>query len=127
MLRNVVQQRIDSTVYNTVTSVMAEVSGDPVMLSDGSYEVSVELPGGAYGGLSRLRVIHTDDMSGVAVKSIRKGDVVLISFDEKGEFAPRITSVLSREAAAKNMAARYRTAMSDAQRAEQTAVMSIGR
>lgn len=118
MLRDVIRRRIDQSIVNTQTSVAAEVADDPIRMPDGTYQVSVEMVGGAYGGRSSLVAVFTEALSGVTGNSLRRGDLVMVSFDEKGYSAPRITSIISREAAVRNVAVRSRPAVSDGSRVE---------
>ena len=125
MLANTVRRQINQTVSNVQSSVAGEVLLDPIRQADGSYLVTVEVLGGSYGGKSQLIAIYTDNISGVVGSSIRKGDLVMVSFDEKGYSFPRITSVVSAEAARMNQYGRHRTALSPEQQVETTSLMTV--
>lgn len=125
MLRNALKRRIDQSVANTQTSVSAEVLDTPRRMPDGTYQVSVGLLGGGYGGLSKLVVLFSENTSGVTGNSLKAGDLVLVSFDEKGYFAPRITGIISRETAFKNNQIRKRPTTADTQRTENTQAMTV--
>jgi hypothetical protein len=126
LLSNTVRRHISHSVSNVQSSVAGEVLVEPSRQSDGSYLVTVEVLGGSYGGKSQLQAIYTDSISGVVGSSIRIGDLVLISFDEKGYSFPRITSVVSAEAARLNLRGRYRPVTTPDQRVESTSLMVAG-
>ncbi|GIV21969.1 MAG: hypothetical protein KatS3mg023_3720 [Armatimonadota bacterium] len=126
MLSGSIKRQIGQSVQNTCTSVAAEVFGDPIRMPDGTYQVVVEMIGGGYGGRSTLVAVYTDQQTGVTGASLKSGDLVLVSFDEKGSASPRITSVISRYTAFSNQSIRSRPAVSDATRADTTSMMVVG-
>lgn len=125
MLRDVIQRRLDQSIRNTQTSVAAEVADDPIRMPDGTYQVTVEMLGGSYGGRSTVVALFTETTSGVTGKSLKRGDLVMISFDEKGYFAPRITSIISRETALRNVKIRQRPTISDSSRVQTTYMLGV--
>lgn len=126
MLKQAIKNRIDQSVYNLHTSVAAEVRDNPSRMTDGSYHVPVELIGGSYGGITTFVAVYTDNISGVSGNSLKKGDLVMLSFDEKGYSAPRITSIISRETAYRNAQIRSRPSVSDDARLEATRMLQAG-
>lgn len=125
MLKDVIKRRLDQSIGNTQTSVAAEVADAPIRMPDGTYQVSVEMIGGAYGGRATMVAVFTETLSGVTGNSLKRGDLVMISFDEKGYSAPRITSIISRETAMRNVNIRNRPAVSDSTRTEPTSMLSV--
>ena len=99
---------------------------EPIRQLDGSYLVTVEVLGGSYGGKSTLQAIYTDSIAGVTGSSIRKGDLVMVSFDEKGYTFPRITSIISAEVAQMNERGRFRPVLSPEPQVDATTMLMVG-
>lgn len=115
MLRNVLRRQWDQVVSNTQTSVSAEISGEPQWNEEQKvYEVEVEVPGGAYGGVSRFKAFYALHIPGLTTGTLHRGDIVLVSFDEKGYTMPRITAVLSLYSSHSNNENRRRGVVSEA-------------
>lgn len=126
MLANTVRRQIVQTVSNVQSSVAGEVLVEPVRQLDGSYLVTVEVLGGSYGGKSTLQAIYTDSIAGVTGSSIRKGDLVMVSFDEKGYTFPRITSIISAEVSQMNERGRFRPVLSPEPQVDTTTMLIVG-
>ncbi len=113
MLGQRLRHDMQRSIENAPFTVTAEVVDEPQSINNTDlYEVDLIVMGAGYGGFIRFKAQYVPQAMGIANKPLRKGDRVLVTFDDTAWNYPRITNILSQEIAIRNAQNRHRTTSS---------------